>query len=245
MIFIPRQITPNDPIGEIVAHVPRASDVFKQYSIDYCCGGHRPLSEAIQEQNLNEAEIIGKLEEIQQASTSQDRTDWQTAPLTELVDHVIDTHHAYLNRSLPELSEMTTAILRAHGAKHEELREMHRLFHQLKTELDSHLIDEEEVVFPLVKDYEDQGSTIALSRAVNVIKKLEEEHDGAGEILHQLREITRDYSVPDDGCTTYDNTYRKLKELENDMFQHIHLENNILHPRLKEELRRVQNQNLH
>jgi len=118
--------------------------------------------------------------------------DWRTAPLTDLVDYIIDTHHSFLNRELPQLSELTTVILRAHGAKHEELKRVHKLFHNLKSALEAHLIDEEEVIFPLVKDYARDGSTMSLSRAVTISKKLEEEHDEAGDILHELREITQE-----------------------------------------------------
>lgn len=236
-------ISPNTAVGEIVAQVPRAAEIFKHYRIDFCCGGDRPLSEAIKENNLDQQEVLHKLGEAEQAAADQHgkTIDWQTAPLSQLVDYIIDTHHSYLNQTLPELSQLTTAVLRAHGTKHEELRRVHKLLHNLKTNLEQHLIDEEEVIFPLVKNYEEDDSAMSLSRAVTIAKKLEEEHDEAGSILHELRDITRDYAVPPDGCPTYDRTYEKLVELEADMFQHIHLENNILHPRLKAELERVQN----
>lgn len=238
------QITPNSPVGEIVAHMPRAAEIFKQYKIDFCCGGHRPLSEVIREQNLDQDEIMETLEQAEQTVVEYQGkiVDWRTAPLSHLVDYIIDTHHSYLNQTLPQLSELTTAILRAHGANHEELRQVHKLFHTLKTALEQHLIDEEEVIFPLVRNYDEDKSAMSLSRAVTIAKKLEEEHDEAGSILHQLRDITRDYAVPPDACPTYDKTYEKFVELEADMFQHIHLENNILHPRLRDELERVQNQ---
>lgn len=245
--LIPINITPNQSVGDIVAHLPRAAEVYKKYKIDFCCGGHRPLSEAIREKNLDQEEIMSKLQEVQESTVDMQDLDidWKTAPLPELVDYIIDTHHSFLNRELPELSQLTTTILRAHGAKHQELREVHRLFHKLKSALEAHLIDEEEVIFPLVKEWDRDKSVMALSRAVTISKKLEEEHDEAGEIVHQLREITRDYAIPDDVCSTFASTYERLVELESDLFQHIHLENNILHPRLKEELWRVQNQNLH
>lgn len=170
--------------------------------------------------------------------------DWKTAPLSELVDYIIDSHHSYLNTQLHELSELTTTILRSHCANHEELRQVHKLFFKLKSALEAHLIDEEEVIFPLVKEWDREKSAVALSRAVTISKKLEEEHDEAGEIIHELREITHDYAIPDDACPTFVSTYERLVELESDLFQHIHLENNILHPRLREELKKVQNQNL-
>ncbi len=132
MIII--NITPHQSVGDIVAHYPRAAKVFKEYNIDFCCGGHRPLYEAIRQKNLDENEILAKLQEAQTtvASTQGREIDWRTTPLTELVDYIIDTHHAFLNRELPILSELTATILRGHGAKHEELRQVHKLFHNLK-----------------------------------------------------------------------------------------------------------------
>jgi regulator of cell morphogenesis and NO signaling len=218
--------------------LPRAGEILKQYKIDYCCGGHRLLSEAVEEKQLNGKEILSKLEEAQHAAVAQTQgknIDWRTAPLTELVDYIIDTHHSFLNRELPRLSELTTAILRAHGLSHQELSRVHKLFHGLKTELEQHMIKEEEVLFPLVKDYDKTKSMMALNRAVTVVSELEDEHENAGGVLHELRDITTEYAIPGDICPTFCTTYEKLTELESDLFQHIHLENNILHPRLRRE----------
>ena len=219
--------------------MPRAGEVFKKYKIDFCCGGHRPLSEAVQEKNLDGQEILSKLEEAQHtvAEIQGKNIDWRTAPLTDLVDYIVDTHHSFLNRELPRLSELTTAILRAHGTSHQELSRVHKLFHGLKTELEQHMIKEEEVLFPLVKDYELDKTMMSLNRAVTVVDELEEEHETAGSVLHELREITEEFAIPGDVCPTFCTTYEKLVELEGDLFQHIHLENNILHPRLRQEVK--------
>ncbi len=223
-------------IGEIVTKFPKSADILKEYRIDFCCGGDRPLLTAIKEQGLNEAEVLDKInnlyEEIKNAS-SEDK-NWVEAPFGELVDHIVNTHHAYLWAELPRLSELTTKILRVHGEHHPELSKVHKLFHSLKMELEAHLIKEETIQYPAIKEYEKSKTKEALDKAVKVNKELEDEHTGAGDILKELRKVTKDYSVPADGCNTYRLTYSKLEELENDTFQHIHLENNILFPRLME-----------
>ncbi|MCM0648240.1 iron-sulfur cluster repair di-iron protein [Clostridium swellfunianum] len=221
-------------IGEIVTKFPKSADILKEYRIDFCCGGDRPLLSAIKEQGLSEPEILDKInnlyEELKNVKT-EDR-NWIEAPFGELVDHIVNRYHAYLGVELPRISELVTKILRVHGEHHPELSHVHKLFHTLKMELESHVIKEETIQYPAIKEYEKNKTREALERAVNITKELEDEHTGAGDILKELRRVTNDFTAPSDGCNTYRLTYAKLEELENDTFQHIHLENNILFPRL-------------
>lgn len=221
-------------LGDIVAEFPKASELFREYKIDFCCGGNRPLKEAIEETDLNEQEIVDKLNELYNdyANKNEQTRNWQEAPLGELVDHILNKHHAYLWKELPNISELTTKILRVHGTSHPELAKVHKLFHTLKMELESHLTKEEATQYPAISKFEKSGDMADLEEAVRIIKELEDEHTGAGDILKELRKITDDYAVPADGCPTYRLTYDKLQELESDLFEHIHLENNILFPRL-------------
>ncbi|MGI6358836.1 MAG: iron-sulfur cluster repair di-iron protein [Bacillota bacterium] len=225
----------NDQIGTIVSTLPKAALVFERHKIDFCCGGDRPLGEAITELGLNSEQILSELDRAHSEAQQlrQPDKDWRSAPLSELVDYIINSHHAYLNSTLPELGQLTSTVLRAHGANHKELVQVHRLFNSLKMELEQHLISEETQIFPLVKEFERTGDRKTLEEAVATIDQLESEHLGAGDILKELRQITDDYAVPADGCGTYERTYRLLQELEADLFRHIHLENNILHIRLR------------
>jgi regulator of cell morphogenesis and NO signaling len=228
----------NDKIGSIAAKFPKSMEVLRAYNIDFCCGGDRPLLEAINKQNLNEEEVMAKLEELYTSFVNEinEETNWNEAPYSKLIDYVVNTHHAYLVDELPRLSDLTTKILRVHGEHHGELRIVHKLFHNLKMELEQHLIKEEEMVFPRIKEYEKNPSKELLEATLNIIKELEDEHEGAGDILKELREVTGNYVTPEDGCNTYTFTYHLLEELEGDLFKHIHLENNILFPRLVAEI---------
>lgn len=227
-------ISPEHKIGDIMARIPQASDIFKDYKIDFCCGGGRPLAAAIAEQGLDAERLLQELNKVYEQSLKlqQKQIDWREAPLTDLSEYIIHKHHTFLSQTLPALSEYTLTLLRVHGNNHRELARVHKIFHALKTELDQHLITEEQVLFPLIKEYEQTASKEALAKAVKTIKQLEEEHEGAGKLLKELRHITDEYQIPADACTTYAKTYQLLNELEGDIFQHIHLENNILHPRL-------------
>jgi regulator of cell morphogenesis and NO signaling len=224
-------------IGDIVARVPKTSNVLKGYRIDFCCGGNRPISEAIEAHNLIEEEVLQKLNAVyHEVKDAQAETkDWEKESYSELIDHVVNTHHAYLNTELPIISEFVTKILRVHGLNHTELSRVHRLFHQLKAEMEHHSIKEEMDAFPLIKDYEKEPKEEKLPLLGQVITALENEHDGAGDILKEIRQITNDFELPEDACTTYRLTFQKLEELESDLFQHIHLENNILFPRVLKE----------
>lgn len=223
-------------IGEIVVQFPKAAEVFKTYKIDFCCGGNRPLAEALKEQGIDEKKVMEKINELydhQQANTKNPDKDWSEVPTGELVEHILDTHHAYLWSELPKISEYVTKILRVHGELHPELTMVHKLFHMVKMELEEHLVKEETIQYPAIFNFLENDGKVDLEKAVKVIRELEEEHTAAGNILKELRVVTRDYQVPADACSSYDLTYLKLEEMENDIFQHIHLENNILFPRLE------------
>jgi iron-sulfur cluster repair di-iron protein len=227
----------NQKIGEIVTKFPNAADIFKEYKIDFCCGGDRPLITAINEQGVNESEILEKINasyEKLQSNLYTNNRNWVEAPFDELVDHIVNVHHGYLYENLPKISELTTKILRVHGGHHPELSKVHKLFHTVKMELDAHLIEEETIQYPAIKEYLKSNSEADLDKAINIINQLQDEHTGAGDILKELRRVTNDYNAPTDGCNTYKLTYAKLEEMESDIFQHIHLENNILFPRLLE-----------
>lgn len=226
-------ISATQKLGDIVAILPKASEVFKIYHIDFCCGGNRPLSEAIEEQHLNGDEVLQKLNEVYvESSNYVNQTDFKAMSRSELIDYIVNTHHVYVKKELPELSELTTKILRVHGLQHEELFQVHKLFHQLKTELDQHLIKEEELLFPLIKEYDKAPTSERLLRINKVMNETESEHETAGDIIKELRKITSEYVIPEDVCTSYNLTYHKLQEFESDLFQHIHLENNILFKQL-------------
>lgn len=224
-----------DSIGNIVVNFPKAIETFKEYNIDFCCGGQRPLAEALEEQGIQEGEVLNKLNQAYnsfQEGLSQGM-DWRTASFSQLIDYIVQQHHTYLNNELPALGQLIAKILRVHGEHHIELAKVHKLFNSLRTELESHLIKEEESVFPLIKQYEKNPSPELLDKTLRLINELESEHTGAGDILKELRKITDQYQTPADGCTTYGLTYQKMYELESDLFQHIHMENNILFPRLQ------------
>ncbi|MBU9714816.1 iron-sulfur cluster repair di-iron protein [Evansella tamaricis] len=231
-------LTRDSVVRDIVIRVPRSDELFKQYKIDFCCGGNRPLHDAIKEKGLEEGSILQTLHSLQEQAVERkesDRLDWTKEPFTSLMDHILRRHHGYLVEELPDLSFYVTKIFRVHGMSHPELGELHQLFHQLKMELEQHMIKEEQVIFPAIRHYENTKTSTDKTVALSRIHELESEHEEAGFLLKQIRHITNDFTLPPGACTTYRMTFKRLEELESDMFQHVHLENNILFPRLETE----------
>ena len=211
-------------IGSIVTKLPAAADLFKARGVDFCCGGHRLLGLVLREQNLDETEIAAKLDEIETAARqTAGRNDFTTMQPSELTSYIEARHHTYLNEALPQLGEILGVVLKAHGRNHPELFKLYGLYGQLRTDLEQHLIKEETLLFPLLDD-----GQAADSEAIRLADEIKNEHEGAGQLLKAMRHLTNDYTVPDDACTTFVRLYNGLVEMESDIFQHIHLENNIL-----------------
>lgn len=209
-------------IGSIVAALPAAAGVFKIYGVDYCCGGQRLLSGVIGAQHIDEANLYARLDEVYgQAQRIKTETDFNTLSANDLVQHIENTHHTYLREAMPQISELFGTVLRAHGQKHPELFELHRVFSRLRGDLEQHLVKEEAILFPSLGE-EPSAETKRLS------KEIKAEHDEAGSALKELRRISNDYKAPDDACLTFAKLYEALEQLEDDLHRHVHLENNIL-----------------
>ncbi|WP_407668444.1 iron-sulfur cluster repair di-iron protein [Ornithinibacillus halophilus] len=216
--------------ADIVKIFPKASDFFKERRIDFCCGGDKPLTNVFSEKQLDGEVVLKELNDLYQEWSKEDHdvTDWDAIPASQLIDHIVHTHHAYLNDELAPLGQFVTKIFRVHGAKHPHLKELHRIYHELKLELEEHTIKEDEEVFPLIKEYELNPSEALLEKIRIANGGLEDEHDVAGDLLKRIRVITNDFTPPVEACNSYRITYARLADLESDTFQHIHLENNVL-----------------
>jgi regulator of cell morphogenesis and NO signaling len=222
----------NTLVRDIVNELPKTSDVFKKFRIDFCCGGNISLSEAIAANGINEEAIMEELRVVfeKYSAAETDLEVWTKSDSTTIIDHVINHYHRTSEEELSLLSPYVTKVSRVHGDSHPELLKVHELFYEFKKELLEHMAKEEAVVFPLIKQLAD-GTVENREEAINMIVELEKEHDHAGEILRQIRSVTSDYTLPLDACGTYRLVYKRLEDLEGLTFMHVHLENNILFPR--------------
>lgn len=238
-------INSNKTIGEIVKDDFRTAEVFKKFNIDFCCGGKITIGEACANKNINKEELASALEDIlnrPNGNTGQNFKDWEPDFLT---NYIINVHHKYVNENLPLLYEFTQKIARVHGDRHPELLEVADKFSAVANELSNHMMKEERILFPYIIELyssfkkKEDASPSPFGTVRNPIKMMEMEHETAGALLKEMREVTNNYTLPVDACNTYTVTFKKLDEFENDLHQHIHLENNILFPRaiqLEEEM---------
>lgn len=223
----------NDSLGDVVALFPSAGDLFMDNHIDFCCGGDRTLEIALIELSYplekREAFLLNLNKQYLRFQSSNELfTDWANKERSKLIDHILVMHHHFLREALPTLSRLLFKLLEVHSLHHPELFEIHHQFSLLKMELEAHLIKEEHLLFPALIAYETNPSEEALQATQHLLTDLEAEHEAAGDLIKSLRALTDHYTPPQDGCTTYQLTYEKLKLLEKNTFLHIHLENNIL-----------------
>jgi regulator of cell morphogenesis and NO signaling len=221
-------------VGEIAAEVPAAARVFEKFGIDYCCGGKHPVEAACRERGIAPEQLFKALDDATAPKSEIADADWGTAPLRQLIEHILTRHHAYLKSEMPRIAGLFVKVVRAHGEREPVMAEVSEVFTMLKEELDAHMMKEEMILFPLIGKIEAAAGGPAPAHFCPIdqpIARMEHEHDDAGRALMQMRHLTRDYTIPDEACATYRALFAALEELESDLHQHIHLENNILFPR--------------
>lgn len=226
-------ITIEKTVGQLVAENPARARVFEKHRIDYCCAGKVPLSQACTKKGVDHDVIVQELAEVD-ATVPPAEKDWTVAPLGELADHIVSTHHAYLNMELPRLDAMSARVAEVHGDRAPETVEVYKVFVEFRRELEDHAMKEEQILFPWIKRMEggaDSASPFPMATVKSPIRCMEDEHEAAGAALEKFRELTNNYQPPMDACNTWRVLYASLETLEQDMHVHIHKENSILFPR--------------
>lgn len=218
-------------IGEFVAQRPSRARVFERLGIDYCCGGKRALADVCVDKELNVETVLHTIRESDAASATDDMTVYLNMPLTRLADHIEEAHHAWLREELPRIAMMFAKVVRAHGQKHPEMVGCHDVFMGFRAELETHMNAEEQLHFPMIRTLEAGGPADSAKSLSESIRQLEHEHDSAGRALDRMREATNSYTPPATACNTFRVLLASLAELERNMHEHVHKENNILFPR--------------
>ena len=228
--------TAETTVREIALHNPAAIRVFEKFGIDYCCGGRKPLAQACEERALEPAAVLAAIEATATPAEASG-PDWHAASLGELCRHIVETHHAYVRAEIPRLQFFAEKVLSRHGNTHPELARIRELTDAISDDMTQHMGKEEVVLFPYIIKLERNIATCGppslgcFGTVKNPVRMMMAEHDAAGAIMAEIRELSHDYTPPEGACPTYRGFFQALADFERDLHHHVHLENNILFPR--------------
>ncbi|MBS1655617.1 MAG: DUF542 domain-containing protein [Bacteroidetes bacterium] len=238
MFLLTNDIEKNSTVADIVRNNYRTADVFRKYGIEYCCGGNRSLEAACELAGQNYTTVLTELEEVSRTlclPSSLLYTQWSVDFLT---DYIINIHHQYLRKTLPEIQEYLDKFVSGHQKKFNYLPDLQRTFSILKKEMIPHLQQEEEILFPYIKQiaHAYEGSESYAGLLVRTLRKpvenvMKHEHESVEKLLSRMRELTDNYALPASACISHQVVFKKLLELDNDLAQHVFLENEILFPK--------------
>jgi regulator of cell morphogenesis and NO signaling len=221
-------ITAETTVGAVATEHPLAARVFARHGIDFCCGGGRPLAEACGAKGVEVARVLAELEE-EIVGRDEPEVRWDQQPLDDLIDHILATYHMPLRAELPRIEEMMRKVHSVHGDKDQaRFDELLEVVLAIKGDMEQHMPKEEEILFPMIKS--GQGAM-----AEGPIEVMELEHEALGNLLRKARSLTNDYVAPAEACNTWRALWSALEDLERETHKHIHLENNILHVRVRQQ----------
>jgi regulator of cell morphogenesis and NO signaling len=226
-------------VNEIALSNPGARRVLEDAGVDYCCGGGKSLQDACLHSGVTADEILKRLRQNSELAGPAD-AEWTNASLADLTQHIRERHHQYVRDSIPRIRALLAKIREKHGEKHREIEEIEKLFGDVAREMTAHMQKEEQILFPYIDALErssnENGSVEPpfFQTVRNPIHAMMKEHDSAGDLIKRIRKASNEYTAPADACTSYQALYQELREFEEDLHLHVHLENNILFPRAVE-----------
>jgi regulator of cell morphogenesis and NO signaling len=225
----------NKTLAEIVTDNIRSAIVFEEFGLDFCCRGNRTLTDACKEKNIEFEKVMNQLADLSGNSNGHNQVnEWS---LDFLIDYIMNNHHQYVRRMIPVITLHADKVASVHGKNHPETIRIADLFLAVREELEMHMMKEERILFPQIKQMvlnQNENSQFfppPFGTIQNPIRMMEFEHTSAGDALYQIRELSNNYSHPEDACNTFKALYSEMKEFEEDLHKHIHLENNILFPK--------------
>lgn len=220
--------TADQILGDIVTADPSTTRILGRFGIDFCCHGQRTLGQACAADGVDADTVLAELN----ATEAGRPADWAEFDDTSLIAHIVSTHHRFLWDEFPRLAELVDKVARVHGPKHGELAQVREVFHQLRAGMEPHLRTEETLLFPEISLHAGRPGRPLSDEVRTELAENQQEHDNAGHLLAELRELTDGYAVPADACASYTAMLAGLEDLESDIHLHVHKENNVLFPRV-------------
>ncbi len=229
-------------LGDFVASYPKTRKVFENFGLDYCCGGKQDLKKAAEAKNVDINALLEELEETINKGIEEDSEEikiWKDESIKNIINHIVSKHHTYMRSELPRIDTLLNKIVQVHGPKHGDfLNSLSATYKLLKEALEEHLNDEEMILFPFAKELEAGANEADKSKNTGsdykeIVEILYTEHEDAGEALAKMRNITSNYVLPTDACASFESLYESLEALEDDLHEHVHLENMVLFPKIE------------
>ena len=222
-------------VADIALHFPHAIEILNRYNLDYCCNGKKQFDDVCKKNNLDPEQIWQEVLRANSGSTGGKHDRFESWNLTLLIDYIIMNHHVYVENAIPEIKGLLDKVCNAHGEDQPCLLSVREKFNSLSEELLAHMPKEEEMLFPAIKRIEQNSLTakdsLSSDNLTIPIMVMEHEHEAAGDLVKSIRLLTNHFKPPAFACPTFLITYKMLQEFDNDLMQHIHLENNILFPK--------------
>jgi regulator of cell morphogenesis and NO signaling len=223
-------------LAEIVNNNHRAAGIFEKHLLDFCCNGKRTLQEACTANNLPIHDILSALEQTKKETAYLITQPHENLSLSQLADYIVAVFHGYTKNEMPIIDGYLQKVAAKHGDRHPEMKKVYETFIALKEEMEQHMKKEEAVLFPRIKEIEQQATSgnhlqFSMSYLNSPISMMEHEHDHAGQAMAEIRQLTNNYQPPSDACTTYRLSFAALEAFELNLHQHVHLENNNLFPK--------------
>lgn len=220
------------PIAKIVLQYPASARVLERYDIDYCCGGGRTLAATCETEGFSVDDVVAAIEDVLEAEEPK-ASDWDAMSMAAFCEKINATHHAYTREAFVHLTPLVAKVLNVHGDRHRELSDVQRLFEALAADLLPHLAKEERILFPSIVAIEADPNHPMARCFAGPLAVMRSEHETVGKLLHDIRSVTRGYQPPPGACTSFRVLYAGLASLAADLHTHIHLENNVLFPRVE------------
>lgn len=223
-------------LSQIVIKNYKAAQVFERYGLDFCCRGNKLISEACAEKGINKEEIVSELNNLN-GSGHTDNVIFNEWDLSVLAEYIVNKHHSYVRKMIPVIAAHTQKVALVHGENHPETIEIAKHFSVVYKDLKQHMMKEEQMLFPYIKylagaEHNNSAAEKPFFGTVkNPVRMMEIEHQNAGDEMFEIRKLSNNYNPPEDACNTYKVCWQELKEFEEDLHQHVHLENNILFPK--------------
>ena len=232
------KIDSSTSVSDIVKHDYRTADIFRKYNIDFCCNAKWPLDIACSSRGLDTGLVLDELQKLTRQAPSSAAIEFDEWEIDFLTDYILNVHHRYLRKALPCVKSHITHFLEDHTKQFPELAELDTIIKRMINEIPPHMLQEEEIIFPYIKQIyhawrnkESYANLLIRTLRKPVEEMMLKEHEITGKRLRRMRELTNDYTPPQNACIKHRVLFSKLKELDFDLVQHIHLENNILFPK--------------